>query len=382
MAITPKQLEIEAAYIQDAYMALEDELMRMLVRHLNLPTRTPLSEDNAFRWKIEKMQQLNMLNQKTIEQLVNKTSQYSYEQMRKIIVDMGHEVVSDADKQFSSQTGNPPPPRTNIDDIMQSYFRQQWLDFDNHVNQSLITTNYPNNPLAQMYQKVLNDATARLIAGMTPPQQALRDAIYAMVEKGVMTSFTDKAGRQWSLERYVRTVLKTTTHRTFQDLRLKRGLENGIVTAVMSSHAAARPTCAHIQGGWVLLIRTEDAPEELRHIQSIYDYGYGEPGGTQGINCGHILYSRIYDPGIELNVKQYDPEEAMENAETVAKQRRMEVAIRRAKRQLNAATELKNEGDVQHFKQLIRRRQAALRQLINDHSALLHRDYSREQVYS
>lgn len=382
MTITPKQLEIEASYVQDAYMAMEDEIMKMLVRQLNKPTRTLLTEDNAFRWRIEKMQQLNLLNQQSLQQLVNETNQYSYDQLRKIIVDMGFEVVSDLDKDLSKQTGKEPPPRTEINNVMESYFNQQWSDLDNHVNQTLIDTNYPDNPLAKMYQQVLNDTVAKIIGGVKTPHQALRESIYARVEKGVMTTFVDKAGREWSLERYVRMVLKATTHRVYQDLRLKRGLEHGIVTALMSSHVAARPHCAHIQGGWVLLVRTEDAPEELRHIPSIYNHGYGEPDGTQGINCKHRLYIQIYDPDLDVHMKQYDPEEAIDNADLVAKQRRMEVAIRRAKRQLNAAITIENKEDVQHFKQLIRRRQAALRVFIKEHDQLLRRDYSREQVYS
>lgn len=382
MTITPKQLEIEASYVQDAYMAMEDEIMKMLVRQLNMPTRTPLTEDNAFRWKLEKMQQLNLLNQQSLQQLVNETNQYSYDQLRKIIVDMGFEVVSDLDKNLSKQTGKEPPPRTEINNVMESYFNQQWRDLDNHVNQTLIDTNYPNNPLAKMYQQVLNDTVAKIIGGAKTPQQAFRESIYAMVEKGVMTTFVDKAGREWSLERYVRMVLKATTHRVYQDLRLKRGLEHGIVTALMSSHMAARPACAHIQGDWVLLVRTEDAPEELRHIPSIYNHGYGEADGTQGINCRHRLYIQIYDPNLDVHMKQYDPKQAIDNADLVAKQRRMEVAIRRAKRQLNVAITIDNKEDIQHFKQLIRRRQGALRIFINEHDQLLRRDYSREQVYS
>ena len=382
MTINPKQLEIEAAYVQDAYMAMEDEVMKMLVRQLNKPTKTRLTEDNAFRWKIEKMQQLNLLNQQSLQQLVNETSQYSCNQLRKIIVDMGFEVVSDLDKNLSKQTGKEPPPRTEIDNVMESYFNQQWRDLDNHVNQTLIDTNYPNNPLAKMYQRVLNDTVAKIIGGAKTPQQALRESIYAMVEKGAMTTFVDKAGREWSLERYVRMVLKATTHRVYQDLRLKRGLEHGIITALMSSHMAARPHCAHIQGGWVLIVRTEDAPEELRHIPSIYDHGYGEPDGTQGINCRHRLYIQIYDPDLDIHMKQYDPKQAIDNADLVAKQRRMEVAIRRAKRQMNAAVSLDEKEDIQHFKQLIRKRQGALRVLIDEHNQLLRRDYSREQVYT
>ena len=382
MAITPNQLDIEASYIQDAYMSMEDEIMRMLVKHLKMPTRMPLNEDNAFHWKIEKMHQLNLLNQQSLQQLVNETSQYSYDQLRKIIVDMGFEVISDLDKNLSQQTGKEPPSRTEIDNVMESYLNQQWRDLDNHVNQTLIDTNYPNNPLAKMYQQVLNDTVAKIIGGTKTSQQALRESIYAMVEKGVMTTFVDKSGREWSLERYVRMVLKTTTHRVYQDLRLKRGLEHGIVTALMSSHMAARPHCAHIQGGWVLLVRKEDVPEGLRHISSIYDHGYGEPDGTQGINCRHRLYIQIYDPDLDIHMKQYDPKQAIDNADLVAKQRRMEVAIRRAKRQLNGATTMDNKEDVLHFKQLVRRRQAALRTFINEHDQLLRRDYSKEQVYS
>ena len=382
MTITPKQLEIEASYVQDAYMAMEDEIMKMLVRQLNKPTRTPLTEDNAFRWKIEKMQQLNLLNQQSLQQLVNETSQYSYDQLRKIIVDMGFEVVSDLDKNLSKQTEKQPPPRAEIDNVMESYFNQQWRDFDNHVNQTLIDTNYPNNPLAKMYQQVLNDTVAKIIGGAKTPQQALKEAIYAMVEKGVMTTFIDKAGREWSLERYVRMVLKSTTHRVYQDLRLNRGLEHGIVTALMSSHVAARPACAHIQGGWVLLVRTDEAPEELRHIPSIYDYGYGEPSGTQGIHCRHRLYIQIYDPDLKVHMKQYDPDEAIKNADIVSKQRRMEVAIRNAKRSLNAAKEMGDKEGERYFANLVRKRQAALRTYLAEHKGLLRRDYSREQVYS
>lgn len=125
-----------------------------------------------------------MLNQQSLRQLVNETSQYSYDQLRKIIVDMGFEVISDLDKNLSQQTGKEPPSRTEIDNVMESYLNQQWRDLDNHVNQTLIDTNYPNNPLAKMYQQVLNDTVAKIIGGTKTPQQALRESIYAMVEKG------------------------------------------------------------------------------------------------------------------------------------------------------------------------------------------------------
>lgn len=80
--------------------------------------------------------------------------------------------------------------------------------------------------------------------------------------------------------------------------------------------------------------------------------------------------------------KPLPPQQAQENAKIVAKQRRMEVAIRNAKKQLNAAKALDDKEGIKHFSQLVRQRQGALRQLIDDNSELLHRDYSREFVGS
>ncbi|EPB3092484.1 phage minor capsid protein [Enterococcus faecium] len=379
MSITPRQLEIQASHIQDAYMALEDELTRMLIKVLNQPTRTSLNQNNSLFWKIEKMSQLNMLNTRTLQNIANQTRNYSYEQLQKIIIDSGHQIVGELDQQIYQQTGQVLP--NTIDNLLESLFNQQWLELDNHVNQTLINTNYPNNSLSQAYQQVLNDTVAKVTTGLMTPEQALRSAIYEWSERGIMSSFVDKSGRRWSLERYVRTVLRTTTHRTYQDARLKRGLEHGIVTALMSEHHAARPACAPIQGGWVLLVPKEDAPEELQHLSSIYDHGYGEPGGTQGVNCMHRLYIQMYDPELAIE-KKYDQEQAMRNAEIVSKQRRMEAAIRNAKKQLNAANALGNKEDIKHFRQLVRKRQSAIRTLISEYKEILHRDYSREAVFS
>jgi len=149
----------------------------------------------------------------------------------------------------------------------------------------------------------------------------------------------------------------------------------------MSSHSAARKACAAIQGGWVLLVPKSEAPKEYKKLPSIYEHGYGTAAGTQGIHCKHRLYPGI--PGVTKNNMPEAPsvETAEANAELVAKQRAMERAIRAAKKQLNAAKTIGNDEDIQHFKQLIRKRQGALRMYINDND-VLHREYIREQVYS
>ena len=75
------------------------------------------------------------------------------------------------------------------------------------------------------------------------------------------------------------------------------------------------------------------------------------------------------------------PEEAQANAEIVAKQRRLEVAVRKAKQSLSAAETLGDKEGIERFSQLIRKRQGAIRELISKNESLLHRDYSREFVH-
>lgn len=381
MAVTPHQMSIKGGYIQDAYQALEDELIDMLIKRISSRTMTELSEDNIFQWQLEKMRDLHLMNDKTIKKLVDKTAKYSKKQLKELITKQGYEFNTLANRELAQSAGVEVVEWTDLDMILEQYFDSQWLELDNHINQTLINTNYQYNPLAKAYQQVLNDTVAKTLTGFQTSEKAMKRAIYDMVEKGLSSSLVDKAGREWSLERYVRTVVKSTTRHVYNDLRTERAINQyDIVTALMSSHAAAREACAPIQGKFVLMVPTNEAPEEYRSLPSVYDYGWKEPAGTNGINCNHRFYSML--PMKETGIpKPPTVKEAEANAKTVAKQRQMEVAIRKAKKQLNAAEILDDKEGVDHFKTLIRKRQGALRQLINDND-ILHRERGREQVYS
>lgn len=382
MLKVPKQVDIKSAYIQDAYMTLEQSLMELLIKRLNAKTSTELSEDTVFQWQLEKMQQLRMMNHETIETLVNQTTGVTKKELNELITKQGYDFNLEANRELANLTGGPIAEWSNLDQVLNQYFDSQWLDLENHVNQTLISTNYQYNPVARAYQQVLNDVVTKTLTGFQTPEQAFKSAIYGMVEKGISSSFIDKGGHEWSLERYVRTVIKSTTRNVYNDLRTERAInEYGIVTALMSSHAAARDACSQIQGRFVLMVPTNEAPPEYQHLKSVHDYGWKTPDGCNGINCGHNWYSMlpVGSTGIPEPPR---PDIAQANAKIVAKQRRMEVAIRNAKKQLNAAKVLDDEEGMKHYSQLVRQRQGALRQLINDNSELLHRDYSREFVGS
>lgn len=283
MLKVPKQVDIKSAYIQDAYMTLEQSLLELLIKRLNAKTATELSEDNVFSWQLEKMQQLRMMNHETIEALVNQTTGVTKKELNELITKQGYDFNLEANRELANLTGGPIAEWSNLDQVLNQYFDSQWLDLENHVNQTLISTNYQYNPVARAYQQVLNDTVAKTLVGFQTPQQALKSSIYEMVAKGLKSNLTDKLGRPVSIESYVRTVIKTTTGTVYNDLRTERGInEYGIVTALMSTKQASREACSHIQGKFVLMVPTNEAPKEYQHLPSVYDYGWKEPSGTQG----------------------------------------------------------------------------------------------------
>ncbi len=380
--MTPYQLGIKESYILDAYQALEEEIMKRLIERLNAKTFVELSKDNIFQWQLEKLQQIGLLDLETIATLAEQTATVSKDQLRDLIVNQGYDINTKANDDLAEIANVPARPWNNLTMILEQYLDSSWLALDNHINQTLISTNYSKNWVAQKYQQILNDVVTKTLTGFTTPQKAIKDAIYDMVSKGMMTTFTDKAGNTWTLERYVKMVVDTTTSHVYNDLRTERAInEYGIVTALMSSHLAARESCSHIQGKFVLMVPTAQAPEEYQYLPSIYDYGYGDPDGTMGINCKHRFYSMLPMPDTGIPTPP-SAEQAQENSKIVAKQRRMEVTIRNAKKQLKAAELMDDEQGKNYFNGLVRKRQGALRQLINDNEKLLHRDYSREQIYS
>lgn len=225
------------------------------------------------------------------------------------------------------------------------------------------------------YQGILNRAVTQVVSGLKTPSRAIADAIYKQMGAGLKSTLIDKAGRRWSIDSYTRTVINTTSHQAYQDLRLHRAKDYDITTAVMSSHPASRYWCSFIQGKVVEM----DKNKRGNGYPNIWDYEYKEPAGTQGINCHHRL--TVFIPGVSDNhEQQYDPKEAQANMVTQQKQRALERSIRKNKAKLEVAKVLDDEPMVKQYKNTIRTQQSAMRQLIGQHD-FLRRDYSREKNY-
>ena len=377
--ITPEKMQKTANSIINIYSELEDRIFNIIIKALKQSRFQDVAKEDVLLWQVNQLSKMGTLNDKVIDLLASYTGE-TQEAIEQLIKRNGVKIVDEVDRELERMVRKSIPVSDDVGKIIDSLIRQTFQDLNNNVNQTLITTNFNENAVMRAYQAILKQSTLESMAGLKTHEKAIRDNVYKMVDMGIKSGFVDKAGREWSMEAYSRTVIQSTSHRTFNDLRLKRMEDFDCVTALMSSHPSARKACATIQGDWVLVVPKNKAPDEFKHLPSIYDHGYGDPDGTQGINCKHILYPGRPDINTN-NQPQYDADEAQENAEIQQKQRKLERDIRYQKKRMNAALELEDPETEQMCKQVISNKQKQLRELINDNEFLV-RDYSREQVYS
>lgn len=374
-----EQMLTKADQIADYYVKLQQKIFYLLIDSFKT-TRPELIDqddpDSILEWRLRALAKIGALTKDTIK-LVSSTSGKSESYIYELIKNDGLDVAKNINAELSEALKQKQSVSPEVNSIISSYAAQTFRDIDNNVNQSLLSTNYSKNGAVRAYQDIINQTVLEVQTGLKAPDRALKDNIYKWRDNGIKTSLVDKAGHNWSLEGYTRTVIRSTTARTYNDLRIQSMKDFDSPLAVMSSHPAARPACAPIQGKIVNIVPRESAKFDPAY-PSIYDHGYGTPGGCFGINCGHKLYP--YIKGVSHNFqKQYDPEEAVEKQKIQQKQRYYERNIRRLKCDLDLARRQNDVSSERKFNQAIRGYQAKLRELVKANDFLT-RQYDREQI--
>ena len=374
-----EQMLAKADKIADYYVKLQQKIFYLLIDSFKT-TRPELinqdDPDSILEWRLRALSKIGALTKDTIK-IVSNTSGKSESYIYDLIKDDGLEVAKDINAELSDALKQNKPISPEVNSIISSYAAQTFRDINNNVNQSLLSTNYSKNGAVRAYQDIINQTVLEVQTGLKTPDRALKDNIYKWRDNGIKTNLVDKAGHNWSLEGYTRTVIRTTAARTYNDLRIQSMKDFDSVLATMSSHPASRPACAPIQGKIVNIVPKE-SPRCDPEYPSIYDYGYGKPSGCIGINCRHKLYP--YIKGVSHNFqKQYDPKEVVEKQKIQQKQRYYERNIRRLKYDLDLARRQNDVASERKFSQAIRGYQAKLRDLVKNNDFLT-RQYDREQI--
>ena len=374
-----EQMLAKADKIADYYVKLQQKIFYLLIDSFKT-TRPELinqnDPDSILEWRLRALSKIGALTKDTIK-IVSNTSGKSESYIYDLIKDDGLEVAKDINAELSDALKQNKPISPEVNSIISSYAAQTFRDINNNVNQSLLSTNYSKNGAVRAYQDIINQTVLEVQTGLKTPDRALKDNIYKWRDNGIKTNLVDKAGHNWTLEGYTRTVIRTTAARTYNDLRIQSMKDFNSVLATMSSHPASRPACAPIQGKIVNIVPRE-SPRYDPEYPSIYDYGYGKPSGCFGINCGHKLYP--YIKGVSHNFqKQYDPKEAVEKQKIQQKQRYYERNIRRLKYDLDLARRQNDVSSERKFNQAIRGYQSKLLEIVKNNDFLT-RQYDREQI--
>lgn len=366
--LNDQQLMLMVDNVSDIYRQLCNDLFDNVVERLH-DRGTYYLDQQPYLWQLEKMADIGMLNNHNIK-LIAERSGIAEKQIRYIIENEGYKVYKDTHEQLNSNAYDYKVMKDLI-----SYSNQAINDVHN-----LINTTLPKSVQAT-YKDVIETTVAKVITGMATPQKALDETIMKFQERGFY-GYTDRAGRRQRADAYARTVIKTTARRTFNEMRMRPAQELGIDTFYYSIKAAAREMCAPIQNQIVTTgqARTEDGVK----IFALDDYGYGKPGGCQGINCGHTMTPFIpgvnYMPDIDDDLKNLTEEQAIKNANVQSKQRAMERAIRSTKERLHVAEIMHNDELAGKYKTRLTEQKRALRSYVDKHP-FLYRDREREKYH-
>ena len=373
--ITPHQLDLWSQEMADLYNSLEWEIIKIIINRLNR------GHKDITMWQAQKLQELRLFNN-DVARYVSEVTNVAETTITNMFEVAGKRMIDDVDAAMSQAFERKPYPEY-LNQVMRGYRNQVWSEIDNYVNQTLITTQYGYGTVGKAYTDVLNRTTAMFNTGLYTFEQSLERSVMELAQKGIDSMFVDRGGHTWSLERYVRTVLKSTLGNTYDEIRKERMAEYDIHTVVVTSHAGARKACSIIQGNVVDLREMHELPDDWPY-RSIYDpyWGadYGEPGGHMGVNCRHMHIPFI--PGVNTNNQPHYDEKLNERvAKATDTQRRIEREIVKYKKNLMVAEELGSEN-ASYWRSMVSRRQKAMREHIKENSDYLSRNYKREKVYT
>lgn len=376
--VTEQSMMDKAEEISNQYVAMQQRIFYLLI-DATKNTRSLLNDRNTIlEWRLEMLSKMGALTNEVIK-IVAQTSGKTQKAINELIRRDGLQVAQGINSELSKMLNESVPISGTVADIIDSYAKQTFLSLDNNVNQTLITTNYGQNSAMKTYQDIINKTVLEVQTGLKTPQRALSDNIYKWQSAGMKMGMVDRGGHNWSLEGYTRTVIQSTAHRTFNDVRLQSMKDFDSPLAVMSSHPAARRACAFIQGHVVNVVPMSDKRANPKY-DSIYNHGYGQPQGTEGINCRHILYP--YVESVSHNYQtQYDPKDAVNKAAIQQKQRYYERAVRNDKYLLQDAKRLGDAEGIKRHQTALSAHRAKIRELVDDND-FLHRQYGRERIYS
>ena len=320
---------VKSKEVEELYHDLTMQMMNNIIKRLKQRGTADLI-DNPYIWQLEKLNDMHLLTEESVRDISKQTG-VAERVFRDVIANEGYKIYQDSHQQLAQALKTHVKPNPLVQDSLNSLAKQTMFELNN-----LINTTMPK-ALQNNYKKTLESAVASVVSGTKSHEKALSEAVLKMYERG-FTAFRDRGGKTWTVERYAQTVIRTTTFRTYREMRERSADELGVDTFYYSAKSSARELCAPLQHQIVTKGVARTIKDE--RVLSLPDYGYGSPGGCLGINCGHYLTPFVvgvnYKPDLPDYLEHLSEEEAKQNALDKARLKAFdrEIRINRDKQKL------------------------------------------------
>ena len=391
--------------MKERYLALEDTLLDMIASHVKIDENAQEAEADPEKWKIKKISEAENLKKEArkeirkqlaavpeeleteMEAAVDRETARTAEQFQQAVkgglklptaaavtkaLRQTAEMVTSG--QVNDDTFKDQPDLDPLKAAME-FFYGQTRDRLNLTAATMLKS------VKHEYCNLIYSTAEQLVDGEKTYQEAMRSCITRLANNN-LTAFTDKVGREWSPEAYVSMLLKTANKNVTNLTSFANMDRYGYDLAQVSNHAGARPKCYPYQGKLVSKSGKSGTCEDGNGNRVQYvgfgDTSYGQPDGLLGINCGHYLFP--FMPGVSTITSEVQPKGENDLAYAQSqKQRELERAVRKAKREKSMAENANDAEGAKAAAEKVKIGQKKLRKFINESGRT--RRYDRERVF-
>lgn len=369
--LTDKELEALIDPILEIYRSIETELMVEIARRFAEYDEI----SGSLEWQLKKLNELGGLNNEAVKifsKYSGKTEQAIKEMLKK--ASLGNFKMEDL-KLTEGLTLDKLMQSKSIARVIENSYKSIDESFRLIKTKALESTK-------QSYMDILNKAYLETSSGIYSYDESIQRGIKKMAEKGITAAtYKRKNGAivQYSIEACVRRDTLTAVNQTV-NTSVMECLDNlGTDYVEVSSHLGARvsndPIANH--AGWqgkVYKINGSDS----EHENLVEATGYGSIEGLAGVNCRHRMFPFFI--GISQPTQtQYNSEENKKQYELEQGQRKLERAVRKAKKEYEC---MKTLGDRESIRKAQSNKKEAINKLIDycDKNNL-RRNPSRERIF-
>lgn len=369
--ITPDNIDDYTRGISNLYNRFQLDIYLRIIQYL--VQEEDYDADSVLSWQTAKLNHVRGLERYSVKRLTRLVEDAG-EEISNVVDKASEDTLRDIDEELVTllaltETSSREPYRA----ITNQRTNVMFQEVNVNVNQHLITDNFGRGAITQQYEHIIRNVVTDVITGGTI-DEAVQKAVNESYTKGLPSKFIDRGGHTWSVNRYMDNIVGSTVNDIYNELNTRRMDEYGIHTVLVTSLANPAPRCQHIQG---TVADTRPVPQNTSGYHSVYEFGYGTPGGTRGRNCRHQWLPFV--DGVNTNNQpKYKSQEAEQNYQALQRQRLLERRIRASKGKLELSEALGDDNKVSYYKQLIRSQQAQIRELISGND-YLGRQYRREQ---